>query len=197
MTLGQMLKSADVTHEKIEEHLNGLFHEERIRQVTALNKTHQARLWEAAGSVNKPFDLSFLVPEDAAEFAPHPFEGRNSLPAFTRFRKVFYKTPDGEIAGYNNQSIEKITGPGYFIAETTPDGPGPVMINYLRIPREKPAGWPDIRPNEAGLSRFIYAGANDFLRYVSPHVVIGRVYRRRGDAAKPTHNYFVLCRATE
>lgn len=144
--------------------------------------------------VNKPLGLSFLVPDDAKPLVLYPFEGKNSLPMFTRFRKVFYKTTSGEIAGYNNQKMEKVTGPGYFIVESSPKCPGPIVINYCRIPDEKPEGLPKIRPNEWGLSRFIYCKTKDFLRYVSKDVVIGRAYKCRGDFITPMPNYFVLCR---
>jgi hypothetical protein len=197
MSLGQMLEKPSVTQEEVEAYLDGLSHAERIRECTALNKGQQDRLWEIAGVANKPIDQSFLVDAEAPVLEPHPFEGRNSLPAFTRFRKVFYRTEGGEIAGYNNNSIEKVIGPGYFVVEDSPAGPGAVMINYLRIPNEKPAGWPEIRKNEEGLSKFVYNGTQDFLRYVSKHVAIGRAFRNKGGTITPMPNWFVLCRKAD
>lgn len=194
MTLGQLLERPVVTQEEIEERLNGLSDAERVREITALTRKQQERLWEVAGTAGRPIDLDFLVPEGAPPLDPRPFEGKNSLPAFTRFRKVFYRTPDGEVAGYNNQSLEKIIGPGYFVVEPSPGAPGGVVVNYLRVPSEKPAGWPEIRPNEAGLSRLVYSGMKDYLRYVSPHVAIGRAFGARSDAIIPMSNWFVLCR---
>ena len=193
-TLSDLLKDPNVTPAQLEEHLDSLPHTARLAQTQALGGKDQDRLWEVAGIANKPFGLDFIVPAEGLEREPFPFVGKNSLPAFTHFRKVFFRQSSGEIGGYNNTSIEKITGPGYYVAEETPDGPGPVLVNYLRIPAEKPESWPEIRPNEQGLSRFIYCGTNDYLRYVSKDVLIGRAYRRKGDTITPMPNWFVLCR---
>ena len=194
MMLGQILDLPEITAEEIEGHLVRIPPIERVSQVLSLTRKQQERLWEIVGTRNKPFGLDFLVPEGAPALKPFPFEGKNSLPLFTRFRKVFYRTPTGEIAGYNNQTMEKVTGPGYYVAETSPQGPGPVFVNYTRIPAETPAGWPAIRPNEQGLSRFVYANMNDYLRWVSPDVVIGRAYR--ATTQDPLPNWFMLVRPT-
>ena len=54
----------------------------------------------------------------------------------------------------------------------------------------RPAGWPDIRLNSEGMSRFIYNGTSDTMRGVSKHVSVGRAAR----AGKWMANWFVLCR---
>lgn len=196
MTLAQLLHRPKLTHEDLKKHLDGLAHQQRLEETTALNKKEQERLWDVAGTLNKSIDLDFLVPQDAAALEPFPFVGKNSLPAFKRFRKIFYRANDGTIGGYNNQTLEKVTGPGYYVAEASPGAPGPVVVNYLRTPSEKPSGWPEIRPNEEGLSRFVYAGMKDYLRYVSDQVLIGRAFRADGDQIIPLPNWFVLCRQT-
>ena len=194
MMLGQILDLPEITAEEIEGHLVRLAPIERVSQVLSLTRKEQERLWEIVGPRNRPFGLDYLVPEDAPALKPFPFEGKNSLPMFTRFRKVFYRTPTGEIAGYNDQAMEKVTGPGYYVVETSSQGPGPVFVNYTRVPAEKPAGWPAIRPNEQGLSRFVYAGMHDYLRWVSPDVVIGRAYKAA--TRNPMPNWFMLVRPT-
>ena len=176
--------------EALATHLDGLDDDARVAQVTAIGKAEQVRLWEVAGAAPKAFALDFLVPPDAKPLAPFPFEGRNSLPLFTRFRKVFYKTTDGNVAGYNDQAMGWLTGPGYYIARATPEGHGPVVIDYTLIPTEKPAGWPPIRTNERGVSKLVYGFMHDYLRWISKDVVIGRAYKY----GKETSNYFVLCR---
>jgi hypothetical protein len=81
-----------------------------------------------------------------------------------------------------------LTGPGYFVCHQ--DGAAPAAIDYRIVPPETPPGWPGVKPNDQGLSRFVYAHMVDYLRRVSAHVVIGRAYRD----GKEMPNYFVLCR---
>ena len=50
--------------------------------------------------------------------------------------------------------------------------------------------WPDVRPNDRGLSRFVYGGMVDYLRRVARDVFIGSAHR----GGKETGNYFVLSR---
>jgi hypothetical protein len=100
----------------------------------------------------------------------------------------------GELWGYNHQSWDWITGPGYFIAHAANgDGkevPSSYLIDYTRIPKKKPGSWPEILPNEAKLGRFVYAGMKDYMRKISDHVSIGRAYR--GSHAMDA--WFILCR---
>src|SRR5690606_17569689 len=107
-------------------------------------------------------------------------EGRNSLPAFTRFAKVFVR-PDGpeegssQLWGYNRNPalIETAVGPGYFV--TLPYSvPGEVVIDYRKLPPRKPAHWPAILSNKSRLSIVVYNGMEDVMRRVSQHVSIGR-----------------------
>ena len=67
---------------------------------------------------------------------------------------------------------------------------GEVVVDYEMIPPDKPAEWPAIKPNTAGLQRFVYAYMHDYMRKVSDHVSIGRAYRRD----RETPNCFLLCR---
>ena len=50
-----------------------------------------------------------------------------------------------------------------------------------------------MKPNSRGLSRFIYFNMYDYVRRVSPHVVIGAATR----LGKPIGQYFVLCKAEQ
>jgi hypothetical protein len=124
-------------------------------------------------------------------------EGKNSLALFTRFQKRFCRpareTNPPELWGYNEQAMRLVTGPGYFVAYQ-PAEPlalaGGVVIDYRRVPPDRPAGWPAILPNTARLSRFIYNGTVDVMRRVSDHVTIGRAMR----GSQPMDNWFVLVR---
>lgn len=191
MNLSELLSGADVKAEAVAKHVDGLAPEARVAECMALGKAAQARLWEVCADPARPIELEFLVPGDAPPLKPFPLEGKNSLPLFTRFRKVFYRTKDGKIGGYNDQSMGWITGPGYYITRATPGDPrGPVVIDYTMLPADKPEGWPAIRPNERGISSLVYGNMLDFLRRVSRDVVIGRAWKH----GKETPNYFVLCR---
>jgi hypothetical protein len=191
-TLVELVTQQEIPLRQITEHLNSLSKEERVRQVVALNRQQQERLWDLAQQAPKSVTLDFLVPTDAPALLPFPFEGKNSLPVFTHFQKVFYRTSDGKIAGYNHQSLAWLTGPGYYVAKPAMGKPGAVVIDYTEIPSSRPPDWPPIRPNESGISRFVYAGMRDYLRWVSPDVAIGRAYK--GEEERPTPNWFLLCR---
>jgi len=188
-TLTEMLRNEIITLEEVTKHLDSLPHKYRISQSVELGKKEQMKLWDIA-KVGQPIDLSYLLPAGAPILKPYPFEGRNSLPAFTFFQKVFYRQPDGIIAGYNNQKMAWATGPGYYVCGENPTHFGEIEVDYTRLPWIQPAGWPVIKPNMAGLSRFVYGGTKDYLRWVSRDVVIGRATR----AGKDMPNWFILCR---
>jgi len=163
----------------------------RLRAVRALSGRAQARLYDAAKDLRK-LRLDDLVPSAVAPLTEVVHEGKNSLPAFSQFAKVFCRPrPDAqEIWGYNRSSrlVQKAVGPGYFVAY---EGPGDeLLIDYTRLPNGKVPSWPDIVPNHERLSRFVYAGMIDALRAVSTHVTVGRAIRN----GKVQDNWFVLCR---
>jgi hypothetical protein len=150
-------------------------------------------LFEAAQGF-LPVTLDSLVPPEVAAMTGVAHEGRNSLPAFTLFAKVFYR-PDDETAGkeswgYNRNSgfITTVVGPGYYVAY--PQGQGEMLIDYLRTPPKHPPGYPAILRNDQRLSRFVYNRTQDVLRGVSKHVSIGRATK----GGKPMDNWFILCR---
>ena len=71
-----------------------------------------------------------------------------------------------------------------------PEREGEVWVDYRRVPERHPEGWPEIRSNERGLSRFIYGFMVDTLRGVSEHVSIGSAARN----GRGLGSWFVLCR---
>ncbi|UCD85734.1 MAG: hypothetical protein JSU92_05950 [Deltaproteobacteria bacterium] len=188
--LSELISSKDVTLAAITDFLEKMDHPERIEQVVALNKERQIRLWEIAEE-SKSLTLDYLVPGDAKPLVPYPFEGKNSLPLFTRFQKVFYRDNNNDICGYNKQTMMWFTGPGYFMVQMNPKNEREIQIDYTRIPSEHPPKWPEIKSNDIFPSRFIYGGTKDNLRWVSKDVVIGRAFRM-GEVPMP--NWFVLCR---
>ena len=146
--------------------------------------------------MGRALDLSFFVPPQTEPMREVVHEGRNSLPAFTRFAKVFVR-PDGpeegspQLWGYNRNPafIETVVGPGYFVALPY-STPGEVVIDYRKLPPRKPAHWPPILSNKARLSIVVYNGMEDVMRRVSSHVSIGRATK----GGKLLDNWFVLCR---
>ena len=191
-TLVEMLRDPSVKLEDVTRHLDGLNHTERADQVVALGKKEQVKLWEIAEN-SKNLDFEYFVPTDAEPLQYFPFNGKNSLPAFTRFQKVFYLDKDKNMCGYNNAWIGWLIGPGYYMVQRNPKNPDfEIQVDYTRIPTEHPPGWPEIKSNDIFPTNFVYGGTKDNLRWVSKDVVIGRAFKM---GEKPMPNWFVLCRA--
>jgi hypothetical protein len=168
--------------------LDGLPVDDQVQAVAALHRRELAALFEAAAG--KPaLRLEDMVPAGTPPLTEVIHEGKNSLLLFTRFQKRCCRPPGdlNEIWGYNEQPNRTFTGPGYFVAHHID---GELVIDYTRLPPEKPPGWPRIIPNSARLSYFIYNGTMDVLRRVSDRVTIGRAYRKR----KPMDAWFALIR---
>ena len=186
----------------IAEYLDALEAERREREVNALGRADQARLFEKAGDA-PPARLTDLVPERVPELTPVHHPGRNTIATFTyfqRFEKRFAR-PAGErdrLFGYNASNAFFIK-PGYFVAyETeTPEWKrrGGVVVDYHRIPDAAvPQGWPAIVPNSHGLQKFVYHLTRDFLRKVAEGVTIGRASREDEAGDVELDYWFTLVR---
>lgn len=164
---------------RLAEVLDGLGHEGRVHTIRGWTKHRQAELFEAAKG-HKPLDLDFLVPPSIGPLVEVIHEGKNTLPMFTHFQKRFAKLEgeDFKIGGYNHQTMSAVTGPGYFVV-TQGEGEheGELAIDYTKVPKSKPPGWPAIQPNRGGLASLVYGGMIDYLRGISTHVSIGRAYK--------------------
>jgi hypothetical protein len=189
-TLAELLDRSEVKLAEVTGHLDKLGHDERIAQAVALNKAQQMKLWDIAEN-SKPLNFDYLVPPDAKALQFFPFEGKNSLPLFTRFQKVFYYDSKRVMCGYNNQNLMWFTGPGYYVVGMNPKNKNEVQVDYTRIPTEHPPGWAEIKSNDVFPTRFIYGGTKDNLRWVSKDVMIGRAFKM---GENPMPNWFVLCR---
>ncbi len=191
LDLDSQLRSGNFDLLELGRRLDALGSDARVRLVRSLSGSAQAKLYEAAKGVRK-MRLDDLVPADVPALQEVVHEGKNSLPLFTHFAKVFCRPKgDGqEVWGYNRSGgfVQTVVGPGYFVAY---EGPGDeVLIDYTRLPKGKVASWPEILSNHDRLSRFVYAGMIDALRGVSSHVSVGRAIRN----GKVQDNWFVLCR---
>ena len=188
--LDKLLAAPRITIDEVAEQLNVSSTAQREASVLGLGKSAQKRLWELAASAATPVTTDYFLPADFPPLQPIPFEGKNSLPIYTRFQKVFYRTSKGEVAGFNNYSLSVLIGPGYYIAYPSPHNAKELCIDYTQLPSEKPPGWAQITENTRGLARFFYGGLKDYLRWVSPDVVIGKAFRN----GTPLENYFILMR---
>jgi len=189
-----LLRQGSIKAAEVAAFLDGLAPAERVAAIRACGRREQRRLYRAVkgyGSVR----LTDLVPPATPDMATVRHFGKNTLPAFTHFEKRFCRPPEGAsgrervLYGYNHQSLAPLTGPGYFVAYEDPDRPE-VLIDYRRLPDDHPAGWPAVRANERGLSRFVYGHMVDTLRRVSEHVTIGSAARHGKDMG----SWFLLCR---
>jgi hypothetical protein len=176
--------------------LDGLSHDDRVRAVRGAGRREQAKLYRAVDGF-RPVVLSDLVAPSTPAMTPVRHYGKNTLPAFRHFEKRFCRPGDadadepGELYGFNFQAMSPVTGPGYFVALPNPErADAEVWVDYRRIPPSHAHGWPEIRSNERGLSRFVYGFMVDTLRRVSEHVTIGSAARKGKDLG----SWFLLCR---
>lgn len=163
----------------IERHLDALSPAARLQEVLAVTGKGVKHLYEAVADAPS-VTLEEIVPANAGS-STVIFEGRNSLPLFSRFQKRFARLGDGTIVGYNHQSMSIFTGPGYFVIKA-PDGQGEhgkeVLFDYTVSPPSEPSGWPAFRANDRGLlSRAVYMNLKDYVRRVARGVVVGKAYK--------------------
>jgi hypothetical protein len=185
MDVGVFLEPA-IDLKRLSEILDGLGHEGRLHTVGTWDKKQQAALFEAAKG-HQPLGLDFLVPASIGPLVEVIHEGRNTLPMFShlqkRFAKLDAKLDAFPMGGFNHQTMSPFTGPGYFVV-TQGEGEheGELVLDYTKVPKSKPAGWPEIRPNQGPIASIVYGGMIDYLRGISAHVSIGRAHSRVADA---------------
>lgn len=190
-----MIIDRDASPDAIAKLLDGLPDEMRPRVVRTLGPVSQKALYAKAQGF-AALSLVDIVPASIGDLEEVRHLGRNTLPAFRIFEKRFCRLAGSDaenpdmLAGYNFQTMSPITGPGYFLARQD-EARGEILVDYGRLPDSRPPDWPEIRPNERGLSRFVYGFMIDTLRRVSEHVTIGSAARK----GKDMNSYFVLCRA--
>ncbi|RMF25563.1 MAG: hypothetical protein D6760_00720 [Deltaproteobacteria bacterium] len=192
--LKRLLRQPEPSPQAIRELLDGLDLRGRIEAVRSLQgRGLQRALWRAVES-NARVSVADLVPPDYPSERPVVFHGKNSLPAFTNFEKICFRPeggPPDRLWGYNETPIKGVIGPGYYVLRNTPEGRwGGCAFDYTQLPERGLAGWPTIRPNSAGLSRFIYNGTVDYMRQVAADVFIGQATRGGGEL----DTYFVVAR---
>lgn len=191
-TFAQALASEPLDVDALGRLLDAMDEPDRVVAVRSIRGKDQARIWAACEG--RGTTLDDIVPPGQAPATQVIHAGKNSLPLFTHFEKRFCRTADDPnvLYGYNEGATRPLVGPGCFVAHYFPDR-GEVGVDYYKVPpadTSLPDGWPAVKPNEAGIQRFVYAKMVDYLRKVSRHVTIGRAVRQ----GKETGNYFLLCR---
>jgi len=190
--LRDLLKADPIDMNALAEHLDALPGDERLLQVRSMSFKMEKRLYHAAQGF-KAISIDDIVPPSVGVMQPVRHDGKNTIPIFSYFAKVFMRpTEDGpELWGYNatNWLITTFVGPGYFVAYNH-SVPGEVLVDYLRLPEGGHPDWPAIIGNDKRLSRLVYYQTQDVLRGVSKHVSIGRATKKGKDMPA----YFVLCR---
>ena len=193
-SLGVLVRRG-ASQKTIAAHLDGLAPYARLQEVLAVQGSLVGKLYDAVAGA-EPLALTDIVP--ASETATVILEGRNSLPAFTRFQKRFVRIGD-RIVGYNHQLMSVVTGPGYFVTQPPTAGethPDELFFDYTAFdhgsegPSGVPASWPPFKPNSAALSRLVYMSMKDYCRRVADGVLVGKAYKN--GAAQ--NAYFTLTR---
>lgn len=182
-----MLIGAGADPATLEAYLDGIDAEARIREVRSLSRTALGMLYDRCESAPAA-NLDDFVPPSAVG-KTIIYAGLNNLPLFRLFEKRFTRTKSGAVVGFNFQTMSPFTGPGYF---TTVMSGKEILIDYTRVPsaEDVPADWPAVKPNNRGLSHFVYKNMHDYCRRVSRDVFIGHATRN----GKSMPNYFVLAR---
>lgn len=186
-TLNDLLARPGITLAEVRAHLDSIAPDARVREATTLERDRQATLWNIAAQ-SGPITFEDLVPTTKGTFEPVPFEGQNDQPLFRSFQKVFYRMPDGSLGGRNTGPAAPFVGDGYY--SVVSGGPDGVYIDYTKLPKDKPASWPQIKRNDRGISIAVYGFMKDYLRRVHGRILIGH-------ARKPilgSMGHFVLAR---
>lgn len=190
MTLQELLAPSAPDSAALASYLDGLSHRERLHAVRSLPRRLMARLYDVADR-GTPLTLEDFAPSALDPLVPVRHHGINSLPLFRIFAKPMYRLSDGSVAGRNEQFWSWLVGPGYFtLREDSTAGKPGITLDYVALPQERPAGWPNTKSNAAGFSYFVFRGLNDVMRGVSSHVTIGKALRDGKDIGQ----YFILVR---
>jgi len=194
-TLKELVTRPSPDAAEIASFLDSLALGDRIAATRTLGgAARQGALWNAVASVPR-VSTNDLVPPDYPVLRPVIFHGKNSLPAFSEFQKICFR-PEGyggpPVAwGYNETKIRSWIGAGYYVLHDTPDASrGGAAFDYTQLPARTLPAWPEVRTNNAGLSRFIYANMLDYMRRVAGEVFIGSAVRD----GREMNSYFIVVR---
>lgn len=192
--LAARIRDEQSTLQSIADLLDRLSEPDRIAVARSLGPALQRKLYRRVEGF-LPLTLADMVPPSVPALTAVRHYGRNSLLMFRLFEKRFYRLPDQdpsapkELGGANFQSIQALTGPGYFVAVEDANR-REVLVDYHRVPSVAPEGFLPIAGNDRGRSRLVYGFMIDTLRRVSEHVTVGSAARH----GKSIGAFFMLCR---
>lgn len=175
-SLGTLVRRG-ASRETIAQFLDGMSPSARSSAVIDVRGSLVGKLYEAVGGA-EPLTLEDMVP--VGERGTVIFEGRNSLPAFSRFQKRFARVGDS-VVGYNHQLMSFVTGPGYFVTRPPTPGetqPDELFFDYTADPPGIPTGWPAFKASDEGLGRAVWMNMKDFCRRVAKGVLVGKAYKK-------------------
>ena len=162
---------------EIADYLDGLSPRQRVQEVRSVRGALVGALYDLARGT-EPLRLQDVVAESTPAGATVAHEGRNSLPAFSRFQKRFTRTADGVVFGHNSSVASAATGPGYFVVTPADDAhPGELLFDYTVPPPFEPVGWPRYVTNDRMLSRLVFSNMHDFVRRVARGVMVGSAFK--------------------
>ncbi len=189
-----LLREAVVKPHEVARVLDSMSHPERVQAIRAVGRNEQRRLYEAVERF-RALAMTDMVAAATPAMTTVRHYGKNTLPAFSHFEKRLCRPQDADpqqpdrLWGYNFSPMGWLVGPGCFVLR--PDvARGELLVDYNLLPTAHPADWPEIRPNERGVSRFVYGFMIDTLRGVSQHVTVGSAARNGRDLG----SWFLLCR---
>lgn len=182
----ELVRADRIDFDALEEALDDASHPERVEATRQWGRSIQRRVFEQAEG--RPVTLEQLA--GAGEQPVHHWGKNTVAPLVDHFQKRFVRAPnrDDVLYGYNESWYRFAVSPGYYVAYQDEET-GEVVVDYTRLPKEKPDEWPRIIPNWTGLGVFTFVGMKDRLRRISDHVTQGRAYKR-----KPMNQFFVLVR---
>ncbi len=183
-----LVRATEIDFDALEAALDAATHEERVAATRQWNKKLQRKIYDQAAG--RSVTLDQLVPTEEPLKPVHHWGWNTVFPGFHAFQKRFTRPSDRDdvLYGYNENWYKFATTPGYYTAYED-DKTGQVVVDYTRIPEEKPARWPKIRPNWQFLGIVVFYGMKDRLWRVSDHVTIGRAFKK-----KPMNQWFTLVR---
>jgi hypothetical protein len=170
------LLAGGARYPEISAHLDALSPAERLEQVLAVTGSAVGKLYDAVADA-PPISVAEFCPPELTEGKTLIYEGRNSLPSFSRFQKRFQRR-GSEVVGYNHQAMSFVTGPGYFVTVDGDDFRRELLFDYTQEPPFFPEGWPAYKPNGHLFSRLVYFNMKDYCRRVARGVIVGTAFKK-------------------
>lgn len=162
--------------------------EQRFTWIRSLGRSEQSKLFDLAKGTR--CTVADLVEHEADVVV---CDGKNGVPVFSKFKKVFTKLGD-EYAGWNDNTelagplsglAGWLIGPGHFTAYDDPAGTGEIFVDYRKIPARQHPSFPPLVGNEHGIAGLVFGDMVDVVRRVSEHVYVGDSFKGKYPRTTP------------